>query len=561
MYGQGHDKTPLARRARLAAAAHLAAHVRFGAGRLARGRLRPIQVVLVSLFEDARVERRAAAELPGLPRLWRAFHNARPTDLATFPALCARLSRALLDPTYEDPHPIVAKARALFFHPDHDLAGADGSRRLGSLLGNDVGQMRLSFNAKTYVVEPPYRDNHRLLWDEPLDAETPSARHEEADSVERVAPRADSAAPPPERDAKPDGEAHPAGRARRGPPVAATPKGDPAFHGVSRYPEWDRPIRVMRASWCTVREQGTDIADGAAADQAEAVNRHTLSRVTRLARRLRVEALVTRRRECEGDLLDLDAAVAATVNRRCGVSPDGRVYVRAARARREVAVLLLLNLSASTGDPVRHGEGRVIDLERRAALLLGEVLARTGDPFAVHGFTSNGRHEVDYHRFKELDEPWTDAARRRLRGIAPRLSTRMGAALRHAGGCLRRVRRDRRLVLLVTDGEPSDVDVFEPDYLVEDAEHRGGRAPQPGHPRPRRQPRRRGRPLRPAHVWRRRLPRRRPPPPPPRRPPPPLRPIGSLTEPSRSSALHADHLLQRLDNLDQIGLVRHHGLD
>ena len=50
----------------------------------------------------------------------------------------------------------------------------------------------------------------------------------------------------------------------------------------------------------------------------------------------------------------------------------------------------------------------------------------------------------------------------------------MGAALRHAGGCLRRVRRDRRLVLLVTDGEPSDVDVFEPDYLVEDAKHAVG---------------------------------------------------------------------------------------
>jgi nitric oxide reductase activation protein len=182
-------------------------------------------------------------------------------------------------------------------------------------------------------------------------------------------------------------------------------------------------------------------------------------------------------------VLNLDAAVAAVVDRSGGASPDGRVYIRATRARREVAVLLLLDLSASTGDPVGGGgrlpeghvdEGRVIDLERRAALLLGEVLARTGDPFAIHGFTSNGRHEVDYLRFKDLDAPWDEGARRRLRRIAPRLSTRMGAALRHAGSFLRPVRRDRRLVILLTDGEPSDVDVFEPDYLVDDAKHAVG---------------------------------------------------------------------------------------
>jgi nitric oxide reductase activation protein len=116
----------------------------------------------------------------------------------------------------------------------------------------------------------------------------------------------------------------------------------------------------------------------------------------------------------------------------------------------------------------------VIDLERRATSLLGEVLARSGDRFAIHGFTSNGRHAVDYYRFKELADAWDDRTRGRLSSIVPRLSTRMGAALRHAGHCLRRVRRERRLVLLVTDGEPSDVDVFEPDYLVDDARHAVG---------------------------------------------------------------------------------------
>ena len=481
----GHDSL-LAQRARLAAASHLAAHVRFGSRRMARGSLRPIQVVLVSLFEDARVEQLAARELPGLARLWRDYHTARPTDLATFPALCARLARALLDPSTDDPHPIVVKARALFFHPDHDLRTADGSRRLGSLLGNDVGQMRLSFNAKAYVVEPPYRDDHRLLWEEPLDDAQTSSRFDEADSVELASPREDpSDAAAVDGDQAHGGPPEAIGAARPAPAVEASPAADaPAGGGAACYPEWDQRIRAIRPDWSTVRERATSAAiagtDGAAeaVDERgddEAARREAMARVARLARRLRVETLVTRRREREGDFLDLDAAVGALVDRRIGASPDPRVYARAVRARRDVAVLLLLDLSASTGDPVRGDDGcfdgRVIDLERRAALLLGDVLARAGDTFAVHGFASNGRHEIDYHRLKDLDAPWDDVTRRRLRAIVPRLSTRMGAALRHAGHCLRNVRRDRRLVLLLTDGEPSDIDVFEPDYLVEDAKH------------------------------------------------------------------------------------------
>ena len=475
MYGGGAGGLP-ARRARLAAAAHLAAHLRFGDRRLARGGLRPIQIVLVSLFEDARVERLAARELPGLARLWAALHTATASDLATFPALCARLARALLVPSHPDPHPVVAKARALFFHPDHPLGSAEGSRRLGSLLGNDVGQMRLPFNAKEYLVEPPYRDDHRLIWEEPPPGDS-AAPLEDAEIVERIAPRETTPAPA-------DGAARdddPAGRVRPARlPIAAAPDAAAPARGACTYPEWDYRIGVSRPRWCTVREQAADssapaTSEGDDAALAALLGAAALARVSRLARQLRVESLVRRGRERDGDSLDLDAAVAALVDRRARGRPDPRVYARTARQRRDLAVLLLLDLSASTADPVpqrRQHTGapeRVLDLECRAALLLGELLSRAGEAFAIHGFSSNGRHEVEYHRLKELDAPWGPAAHQGLRQLAPRLSTRMGAALRHAGRCLAGVRRDRRLILLLTDGEPSDVDAPDPTYLAEDA--------------------------------------------------------------------------------------------
>ena len=48
-------------------------------------------------------------------------------------------------------------------------------------------------------------------------------------------------------------------------------------------------------------------------------------------------------------------------------------------------------------------------------------------------------------------------------------STRMGAALRHAGHLLSERRAARKLIVLVTDGAPHDIDVHDRWYLALDA--------------------------------------------------------------------------------------------
>jgi nitric oxide reductase activation protein len=96
-------------------------------------------------------------------------------------------------------------------------------------------------------------------------------------------------------------------------------------------------------------------------------------------------------------------------------------------------------------------------------------MAGLGDPFAIHAFCSNGRDEVRYIRVKDFDDSFDGLAKRRLAGLEGALSTRIGAAIRHAGAELARRRSHRRLLLVVTDGEPSDVDVGDRAYLVEDA--------------------------------------------------------------------------------------------
>jgi nitric oxide reductase activation protein len=157
------------------------------------------------------------------------------------------------------------------------------------------------------------------------------------------------------------------------------------------------------------------------------------------------------------------------VDLRLGAAPDPRIGIRSVRRTRDLAVLLLLDLSESTNDKLRGGEATVLDLSRQATALLGDALAKIGDPFAIHGFASDGRHDVGYYRFKDFDEPYGDAAKGRLAAMTGQLSTRMGAAIRHAGAQLRRIPQAKKLLLVLTDGAPADVDVRDPQHLRHDA--------------------------------------------------------------------------------------------
>ena len=148
-----------------ACVAHATAHVALTRTRFPIGSLKPLQMALIGLVEDARVEALAMRAFPGLRRLWAPFHVAEPSGVITAPTLMARLARALFDPDYADPDGFVNKGRALFAAEQHRLDDVSLSRQIGGLLGNDLGQMRVQFNARTYVVEPVYRDDGLGLWD------------------------------------------------------------------------------------------------------------------------------------------------------------------------------------------------------------------------------------------------------------------------------------------------------------------------------------------------------------------------------------------------------------
>jgi nitric oxide reductase activation protein len=164
------------------------------------------------------------------------------------------------------------------------------------------------------------------------------------------------------------------------------------------------------------------------------------------------------------------------VDIRRGIMPDPRINIRITRHIRDLSIVVLMDLSESTNEKVGVKEGQpgyeeapsILDLTRESTGLLAWAIDSIGDNFAVHGFASDSRHDVQYFRFKDFNQPYEDEAKSRLAGMRGGLSTRMGAALRHAGWHLTQQPAQKRLVLLITDGEPADIDERDPQYLRHD---------------------------------------------------------------------------------------------
>ncbi len=386
-----------------AAAAHAAAHLVFSQHRFDPAGLRPVTQAILGALEDARVEWLASRELPGLRRLWLPFHAVVVSDTPSFEDLLRRLARSLLDLTHHDPHPWVIKARQLFFVDEAGdmlaLRQPEALRHAASLLGHDIGQMRLQFNARLYEVMPSYRDDNSCLW--LSDERRANTEHE----------------------------------------IAAMPPAGAATAAMQRhiYPEWDRLVPMYRRDWCSVLD---DTA------MAPASPRPAPQRTRQMA-------------QPEGDEFDLDALVDAAIARRSGQAAEPRVYRRTQTTRDVGSTLLLLDTSASTTT--------VLPSAREAALRGAAAIERAGGECAIHSFCSDGRHAVHYTQLKAFGETLGPACIERLMNLRSRLSTRLGAALRHATRLVASRHGALRRVLLLTDGRPHDVDVHDPHYLVEDA--------------------------------------------------------------------------------------------
>jgi len=183
--------------------------------------------------------------------------------------------------------------------------------------------------------------------------------------------------------------------------------------------------------------------------------------------RLKPEGLLLLRRWIEGDELDYRALLDFAIDKKTGRTPSERLYNKRVKQIRDVAVLLLMDLSRSTAHTAAGGRESVLEIEKEAVVLFCEALQVVEDSFAIAGFSGTGRLGVDYFRIKDFSEPVGETVRDRIGALSPRRNTRMGDAIRHAAAQLERVSAKIRLLLILGDGFPNDTD-YKRERAVED---------------------------------------------------------------------------------------------
>jgi nitric oxide reductase NorD protein len=172
-------------------------------------------------------------------------------------------------------------------------------------------------------------------------------------------------------------------------------------------------------------------------------------------------------RQLDGDELDLEAVVQSHVDLACGQQGSDRVWQASRPMARDLSVAVLMDCSRSTEATV--GERPVIETARDALAALSGGIATAGDRLGIWGFSSLRRDRVFLTRAKGFDEVMSETVTARIGGFRPGHYTRLGAAIRHASAQLAEEGAERRLLLVLTDGKPNDLDHYEGVHGIEDS--------------------------------------------------------------------------------------------
>ncbi|NTV95181.1 MAG: VWA domain-containing protein [Thiobacillus sp.] len=418
--------------------AHMVGHRRWSSAIVADN-YSPFQRMAVEFFEDCRIETLLIREYPGLKRIFLALHP-HPVEGACDPETtsCLRhrlamLSRALLDENHGyrnvQINDFVARFHAILAESESSL------REIADLALSFVARTRLQSDqyAKVWFDDTviDYRDDNRHLWqfiedsDDEEFFDDPDKSNKKPSEVQSLPPR--------------------------------------------HYPEWDYNSQTYRPDWVSLYENLHPKGNANDIDRLLLKHDALAKRLKRILDLLKPQDKVRIRYQEEGSELDLDVAIRSLIDFKGGANPDPRINMSHRTSGRNIAVSLVLDLSESLNEKVAGGEQTILELSQEAVSLLAWAIERLGDPFAIAGFHSNTRHDVRYMHIKGYGENFSDEVKARLAAMAAGYSTRMGAAMRHAAHYLESRPADKKLMLILTDGQPADVDVHDERLLIEDA--------------------------------------------------------------------------------------------
>ena len=247
---------------------------------------------------------------------------------------------------------------------------------------------------------------------------------------------------------------------------------------VHVYPEWDYKRGIYRPQHARVLER---VAEEAPAGTGWKPGPGMDRRIRAVRRQF--EALRPKRevigRQLDGHEIDMDAVIRSRAEIIARGEGSDHLYRQTREQSRDLSVAVLVDISRSTESAV--DERTVIDIEKEALTAIAEGLAACGDACAIYAFSSLRRNRVFVPKIKDFDETVSPAVRARISGLKPGFYTRLGAAVRHVSAALSKRPSRKRLLLVLTDGKPNDLDHYDGRYGIEDSRRAIGEARRAGH--------------------------------------------------------------------------------
>ena len=454
-----------------AAIMHAAAHMKFTNKKFEIGKLKPIQVAIISIIEDARVELLSIKEFPGLKELWIPYHMAtgesknlnKAYGPLTSRTLFSRLSRALVDENYVDGNGWITRAKDMFFKNKERWEDQTLSRELGNLLGNDIGQMRIQFNPKDYLPDPIYRDENSGIWN--FDNENTKDFEELQTGIESYQV---------EKKETDDAEKNFENSAVIEPLSKIAPNKvsqSEEAEIISLQPEFDYKSGRENYNWCKVKKYNFNNKSSYYLNNYLFENSKTVTNIKNLIESSKISQPVKLKKQQDGEELDLDSCIESVIEIKRGSTPSNNIYKKTNRKGRDLLVSILVDISESTNDFIKNTNKTIFSSIIEATGILSEAINKTGDDFSLSTFCSNKREDVRYWKIKDFKDKLNQNHINKLESMEPGFSTRLGAAVRQAGDELVSKTNYRKLLLIISDGEPSDIDVEDNEYLIEDAKY------------------------------------------------------------------------------------------
>jgi nitric oxide reductase activation protein len=337
------------------------------------------------------------------------------------------------------------------------------SRELGNILGNDIGQMRIQFNPKEYLPDPIYRDENSGIWNfdnentkdfEELQTgiESYQVEKKETDDAEKNFENSDIIEP----------------LAKIAPNKVSQSE---EAEIISLQPEFDYKSGRENFNWCKIKKYNFNNKSNYYLNNYLYENSKIVSNIKNLIESSKISQPVKLKKQHDGEELDLDSCIESIIDIKRGSTPSNNIYKKTNREGRDLLVSILVDISESTNDFIKDTNKTIFSSIIEATGILSEAINKSGDDFGLATFCSNKRDDVRYWKIKDFKDKLNERHINRLESMKPGFSTRLGAAIRQAGDELVLQTNYRKLLLIISDGEPSDIDVDDNEYLIEDAKY------------------------------------------------------------------------------------------